>query len=125
MGQLTPDLAGRELLAADGLGKQVFQRVIGVGVIGVKPADVGQIQGHRAQARDVGSATGVDVKLDRQAFAGGNDLNFKAVRSLTLDGRAAPVGRAREQLAARDADVVARGHGKRVNDVAGLGMQFF
>lgn len=93
-------LAGGELLPAGGLGIHVFQGVIGVGVVGVKQAAVGQIHGHRAQASDVG----VDVKPDRHAVASGDDLHFEAVEPLPLAGQTVPVGLAYEQLAARDVE---------------------
>lgn len=93
-------LPRRDLLAASGLGEDVFQRLVGVGVVGVEDAACGQIHGHRPQAR----AVGVDIKLDRHPLAGGNDLHLEAIKPLPLAGRAAPVGLARQKLTARNAN---------------------
>nr|GFC97989.1 hypothetical protein [Tanacetum cinerariifolium] len=103
---LAGGLPRRDLLPAGGLGKHVFQGVVRVGVVRVEHAAVRQIHGHGPQAGDVGLPAGVDVKLHGHAGAGGDDLHL-------------------DTFTARNACVVAHGHGKGVDDVAGLGVQRF
>lgn len=122
MGALAIDFTGRLLLATGGFGKHVLQGVVRIAGIGVEYAARRQIHGHGPQARDVGLAAGVYIKLDWQAVAGSDNLHLETVKPAALAGTPAVIGLAGQEFAARDTGIVADGDRKRVNEVAGLGV---
>ena len=73
----------------------------------------------------MGLGAGVDVVLGGDAVGSGDDLRLEAVEPAALAGAASVISAVWQQLTARDARVVAHGHGKGVDDVAGLGVQLF
>jgi hypothetical protein len=105
------------LLATGGLLEDIFGSLVGVARVGVEGAAFGQVRVHLVPPSQVGFAAG--VKVLGHAVAGGQHLH--PVEPAVFADATVGIGLARQPLAAPEARVVAHGHGKRVQDVAGLG----
>ena len=65
------------------------------------------------------------MNLDGHTVAGGYKLHFEAIEPTALAGATSMIDLTRKQPTVRDARILAHGHGKRIHDVVGVGVQVF
>ncbi len=110
-------LAAAAKLDPIALFEQILHLVAGIAGVSIETTALRQVYFHGLEGGDVDKGAGVDVELDRHALQGGDDLDAETVEVAPLAHAFAPVGLSLEQMGSGDADVVAHGHGKGVDQV--------